>query len=225
MNWAEMYLSKIAKAGSLNEYLQKKEGRSGGSLIRHIRQKFKPGSRILEVGTGTGAIGALLTKYGFDVVSIDNNQEMIDIAKKFFGIFNRSDNVVLVDAKDVIDKFGENSFDCVVSHGMLEHYSDNEILKFLRFQLAVAPIVIFVVPTGSMSADYRARGFGDERYLPTRYWVKLIKQDFAIKDIFGFGFKETNLPSCLEILFKNYTMTKLLAPLCGINEFWIARRI
>ncbi len=179
---------------------------------------------ILEIGTGTGAIGALLTKYGFNVIAIDNNQEMVAIAKKFFGIFNRTDNVFLTEAKDVVKKFGLNSFDCVISHGMLQHYSDNEIIDFLNLQLSVAPLVIFVIPIESMSAEYRSKGFGDERYLPTKYWKKLIRKDFLIKDIFGFGFKETNLSRRLEILLTNNTLSKLLAPLCGINEFWITRR-
>ncbi len=216
-----MYMSKIRRAGGIDRYLQKKEERSAGALIERIRKNIKPGSRILEIGTGTGAIGALLTKYGFDMTAIDNDSKMIKIAKKTFSLFNKVDNVYLYNAKDIIKKFGLNSFACVISHGMLEHYSDIEIINFLKIQLSVAPLVIFVIPTSSMSKKYRSKGIGDERYLSTQYWRELIRKDFFIQYIFGFGFKETNFPQSFEILLKNNTIARLLAPLCGINEFWI----
>jgi len=224
MNWPDMYLKKIGQSGGVGGYLERKEKRSAGALIARMQKHLTPGSRILEVGTGTGAISTLLSGRGFDVKAIDSNQEMVGIAKKILGTRNKSESVFLVDAEDIVQKFGPDSFDCVISHGMLEHYSDKKIRHFLRLQLVVAPLVIFVVPTSRMSKKYRAKGFGDERYLSTEYWQKLIREDCVVKDIFGFGFKETNLPTSLEILLKNNTVAKLLAPWCGLNEFWIGRR-
>ena len=216
-----MYANKIKDAGGIESYLKKKEKRSAGALIKRIRSNVKPGSRILEVGTGTGAIAALLIKYGFDVVAIDSDPNMVRIAEKTLRLFNGDSNVHLVDAMDIIRKFGSNSFDCVLSHGVLEHYPDGEIINFLKAQLSAAPLVIFVVPTNSMSREYRSKGFGNERYLSTRYWKKLIRESFSIQYIFGFGFKETNFPQFLEIILRNNVMSRLLAPLSGINEFWI----
>lgn len=138
-----MYVEKIVRAGGVEGYLKKKEGRSAGVLIKRIKKNFKKGSRILEVGTGTGAIGALLTRYGFDVTMVDNDENMVKIAKQTLSLFNKTDRVRLADAKNLINEFGLNSFDCVISHGMLEHYSDIEILTFLRVQLLIAPRVIF----------------------------------------------------------------------------------
>ncbi|MEK7463325.1 MAG: class I SAM-dependent methyltransferase, partial [Patescibacteria group bacterium] len=125
---------------------------------------------------------------------------------------------------DIIKKFGSNSFDCVISHGMLEHYSDSEIIHFLKTQLSVAPLVIFVVPINSMSKKYRSKGFGDERYLSTKYWKELIKKDFFIQFIFGFGFKEIGLPHPFEVILKNNIISRILAPICGINEFWVTSK-
>lgn len=219
-----MYTDKIKRAGGIEDYLQKKEKRSAGALIRRMRNNIKLGSRILEVGAGTGAIGALLIKYGYDVTAIDKDPNMVKILEKTFRLFNRVDNTHLIDAKDIISKFGSNSFDCVISHGMLEHYLDNEIINFLKMQLFVAPLVIFVVPIDSMSREYRAKGFGDERYLSTQYWKELIEKDFFIQHIFGFGFKEINFPCFFEIILRNNVISRLLAPLCGINEFWITSK-
>ena len=223
MNWLNMYKNKIEKAGGLENFLEKKEKRSAGAIIQRIRNEFKPNAKILEVGTGTGAIGALLTKYGFNTIGIDRDSGMLSIAKQMFGLYNKSDNVFKVDALDITKFFGKDSFDCVLSHGMLEHYSDEKIIKFLNVQLEVAPLVIFDVPTNFMSSKYRAKGFGDERYLPTSYWKNLISKNFKLKKVYGFGFKEIGLPKFTEIVLKNNKMSSLFSNFCGINEFWITR--
>ncbi|NLE07508.1 MAG: hypothetical protein GX627_02785 [Parcubacteria group bacterium] len=106
---------------------------------------------------------------------------------------------------------------------MLEHYSDEEIIKLLNIQLEVAPLVIFDAPTNFMSSEYRAKGFGNERYLPTSHWKKLVSKNFKLKKIYGFGFKEIGLPKFTEIFLKNNKISSLLSRYCGINEFWITR--
>ncbi len=223
MSWSDMYKKKIEKAGGLEKFLEKKEKRSAGALIQHIRNELKPGAKILEVGTGTGAIGALLIKHGFSTKGIDRDPEMVLIAKQMFGLYNKSDSVFEVDVLDIANFFGKDSFDCVLSHGLLEHYSNEEIINFLNVQLEIAPLVIFDVPTNFMSSKYRAKGFGNERYLPTSYWKKLISKNFKLKKVYGFGFKEIGLPKFTEIILKNDKISSLLSRFCGINEFWITR--
>jgi hypothetical protein len=223
MNWSDMYRKKIEKAGGLEKFLEKKKKRSAGALIQRVKSELKPGARILEVGTGTGAVGALLIKEGFDTAGIDCDSGILSIAKQMFGLYDKSENVFLLDILDVPRFFGKNSFDCVLSHGVLEHYLDEEIIKFLNAQLEVAPLVIFDVPTNLMSSKYRAKGFGDERYLSTSRWKKIISKNFNLKKIYGFGFKEIGLPKFTEILLKNNKIASLLSGFCGINEFWITR--
>ena len=222
-SWSEIYKSEINKKGGLLPFVLNKERRSAGALIQRMRKVFPEGARILEVGTGTGAIGALLTKYGYVVTGIDVDEEMLKIARESFSLFGASDKVFCMDAEDIVEKFGKDSFDCVITHGMLEHYQDEEIISHLKKQLEVAPYAICVVPMKSMSSYYRSRGLGDERYLPTRYWRKLLSKNFNVKKVFGFGFKETGLKYVPERIIKNNTFAKLLAPLCAFNEFWITR--
>ncbi len=223
MTWSEIYKPKISKSGGLKNFILKKEKRSAGMLISRIQQELVPASRILEVGTGTGAIGALLAKYGFDVTVVDNDPEMIEIARNSLELFGKSEQAFLIDINNIVEKFGKNSFECVISHGVLEHYSDIDIRILLNKQLDVAPIVIFVVPMNAMSKKYRAKGFGDERYLTTKFWEDLISKHFYIKNIFGFGFLETYLPTIIEKLLKIDWFSKKLAPFCAFNEFWIIR--
>jgi len=224
MTWFQIYTAEIIKKGGLLPFILNKEKRSAGALITRLRKKLNPKSKILEIGTGTGAIGALLTKYGFDVTGIDIDEEMLSIAKESFAIFSKSNKVFLMDASKIVDEFGENSFDCVISHGMLEHYSDKDINAHLNNQLKIAPIIVLVVPTKAMSKHYRSRGLGDERYLSTKFWKNLLSRNFHIQNIYGFGFKETDNRFLHEKIIRNDMLAKLLASYCAFNEFWITKK-
>lgn len=224
MAWFKIYTEEISKKGGLLPFVLGKEKRSAGALINRIKKTLAPKSKILEIGTGTGSIGALLIKYGFDVIGIDIDEKMAGVAKKSFALFGDSNNVFVMDAKNIVSKFGENSFKCVITHGMLEHYQDNEIILHLNNQLKVAPLAICVIPTKAMSPHYRSKGLGDERYLSTKYWKKLLETNFYIQNVFGFGFKETDYSHFSEKIIGVNILAKILAPFCAFNEFWITRK-
>lgn len=224
MTWFKIYTEEIIKKGGLLPFVLNKEKRSAGALINRLKKELKTGAKILEVGTGTGAVGALLIKYGFDITGIDIDEEMISIAKKSFALFGNSNQVFIMDALNIVDKFGKNSFDCVITHGMLEHYSDEDINLHLSNQLKVAPLVVCVVPIKTMSEYYRSRGLGDERYLSTKFWKKLLSKNFSIKNIYGFGFKETKNKYLSEKIIQKDMLAKLLVSFCAFNEFWIIKK-
>lgn len=224
MNWSEIYNKEIEKKGGLTPFVLNKEKRSAGAFIKRVRKIFPQKSKILEIGTGTGAIGALLTKYEYVVNVIDKDVQMIDIAKKVFSIFGSPDKVQLMNAEDIVKVFGLKSFDLVFSHGMLEHYSDSDILAHIRNQLKISSTIVFIVPTEPMNGFYRSRGFGDERYLPTKYWKNLLKKAGYSFKVFGFGFKETHKPKIFENLIKIDMFARLLAPFCAYNEFWVTEK-
>lgn len=225
MTWLQIYNAEISKKGGLLPFILNKERRSSGALIRRIIKKLPPKSRILEIGTGTGAIGALLSKYGFSVTGIDIDNEMVTIAKRSFALFGDPEKVFLLDAKNIVDRFGYESFDCVITHGMLEHYSDDDIFIHLENQLKISPLAICVIPMEAMTDFYKSRGFGDERYLPTSYWKKMLCKYFHLENIYGFGFKETNIRYLPEKILKLDSIAKIIAPLCAFNEFWITRKL
>lgn len=52
-------------------------------FLKFLIKKYKiSGKKILEVGCGTGGHAIHLCREGFDVVGIDLNKEMLDVAKK-----------------------------------------------------------------------------------------------------------------------------------------------
>jgi len=82
------------------------------SEIDFIVSKIKDGSRILDIGCGTGRHSIPLAKKGFDVVGLDNTKEMLRVLR------NKLDSAGLkIDLlyKDILDtKEFHDEFDCVL---------------------------------------------------------------------------------------------------------------
>lgn len=67
----------------------------------------------------------------------------------------------------------------VVTHGVLEHFSDNDITKIIStYNDANVLFQAHYVPTDK----YETPSFGDERLLSIETWISLIKPDYYILD-------------------------------------------
>lgn len=69
------------------------------------------------------------------------------------------------------DAFKEHSdvFDAIVSHGFIEHFSNEDIVKIIENQLGCAHDVIHYVP----GIKYGKPSFGDERLLEIEEWIDI----------------------------------------------------
>lgn len=76
---------------------------------------YKP-CAVLDVGAGYGRISKLLQLNGFTVTSVDNNEKMIALLKK------EGLKALFMDARNL--RFPSDSFDLVVTDGLLEHFED-----------------------------------------------------------------------------------------------------
>jgi ubiquinone/menaquinone biosynthesis C-methylase UbiE len=138
---------------------------------------------ILEVGSGTGVMSIFLSHLGYKVTSIDNNKKVLDHAKKNSKKFNGAVKFELGDAFKL--KYKEDSFDIIYSQGFFEHFPDLEIKKLLDEQLRVAKkAVIITIP----NSNYPIKDFGNERLLPLKYWIKLIKE-LSGKKVEGYNYQ------------------------------------
>lgn len=166
--WAKFY----TKTFSLTQYLK--------TLSIHaplfeaiVKEKAK---RILEVGTGSGSMSIFLSHLGYDVVSVDNNKTIIELARRLNNKLNGAVTFILCDAFYIDNVFKSGSFDLCFSQGFFEHFSDEEIKILLKKQLNVSHIVIFSVP----SKYYPRRSIGDERLLSAADWSRILRDDFKI---------------------------------------------
>ena len=132
-------------------------------------------SKLVEVGAGSGVMAAYFSERVDEVVSVDNDKEVLEYAEKNCKRLSGAAKFKEEDAFNM--SFDDNSFDVAFSQGFFEHFSDDDIRRLLKEQLRVAKAVVFSVPT----AYYRNRDFGNERLLSVGKWRDILK-DFNVAD-------------------------------------------
>ena len=172
MKWYQIYLDEIQKKGSLENYISDKINNKG--VLISLIQKYSHKNRIIECGSGTGVLSTYLASIGYDVVGIDIDPDMLELSRKIaFEYF--SNNKPKFENKSIFEMdYNVNEFDVAFSNGVLEHFSDEEIINTLKKQMNIANYVIFGIPTTYF--DMEEAMYGNERYLPFSYWRDLIKK-------------------------------------------------
>ncbi len=139
--------------------------------------------QILEVGSGSGAISIFLSHLGCKIISIDNDEGVLNIARQNNAFLNGKVTFQKADAYRL--PFRDKSFDVCFSQGFFEHFDDEQIRKLLEEQLRVANVVIFSVP----AFWYPKQDFGDERLMKKRDWLKILSQFKVDKAVYYSGRK------------------------------------
>ena len=108
-------------------------------ICRHIPE----GSRILDVGTGSGTIPILLSEMGYDVVGTDRSSEMIEMASLTASEKGVSVEYCLDDAENMT--FDDDSFDAVHIRDVIwNSYSPDRILSEANRVLRPKGVLIIV---------------------------------------------------------------------------------
>lgn len=110
-------------------------GRPSNQIQLAFRQHWKlfqemmageDAGRCLEVGCGRGSISSYFADHGFDCFLLDSSKTVLETAQAIFGRNGHRATFVHGDALDI--PFEADSFDVVVSIGLLEHFEDVERL-------------------------------------------------------------------------------------------------
>lgn len=170
--WYEIYIDEINEKVSISNYVNDKI-KTKKNLIDLIK-KYSPNKKIIEAGSGTGILSTYLASLGFDSVAIDIDKDILNLSKKIakeYGAKNKPkfmiDSILKLNYKN-------KEFDVSFSNGVLEHFSDKEIIKTIKKQLKIANTVIVGIPTKYFDDDEAM--YGDERFLKLKFWREIISQ-------------------------------------------------
>lgn len=125
---------------------------------------------ILEVGIGSGAQSALLSRWADRVVSIDNDPRIMRAARPNVQRFGPRTRLVLADAFRM--PFGGGAFGVSLSQGLMEHFDDDGVAGLVREQLRVCRSVVFSIP----SDRYPRQDVGNERLMPPERWLRIAER-------------------------------------------------
>ncbi len=138
------------------------------TLIRMIQKHVSQGGKLLETGFGSGATALILADMGFRVTAVDVDEKVVQRLRDRVFFPEKKLNVQRMDMFAL--EAGENEFDAAYHQGVLEHFSDAQIVQALSEQQRIAKMVVFDVPNNRC----REQSYGDERFLTLDHWKKLI---------------------------------------------------
>jgi glycosyltransferase involved in cell wall biosynthesis len=144
---------------------------------------------IIESGTGQGGMAAWLTwdeqkilggeptsVHPKRVVAVDNDKDVLKLAKI---------NMKLLEGKaEVVDENifeDETKADLIFSQGVLEHFSDDELIRLINHQLKQAPVLVHSVPND----HYGKLDYGNERLLSDEYYYRLLRNMILLHFVTG----------------------------------------
>ena len=183
--WSEVYINKeIEKFGNIEAFLNrdwqsimKKKTRLRQNFFNLILKNANNGKPIIECGSGTGITTSYLSSLGYECYGIDLDQNLVYLSQQLSSIISPQNkpHFFIGDINKI--PFDDKFFSVSHSHGVLEHFNDDQIITILNEQLRVADKVIFSVPSTYFNANMTdGHVFGDERYLTNKEWVEIIKQ-------------------------------------------------
>ena len=84
------------------------------------------GSKVLEIGCGTGSSTVALTEQGCNVTGIDVDRGSLEVAKERLHLYRQEADFRLMNCSDISKTFEKDSFDIVIFFATMEHLTNAE---------------------------------------------------------------------------------------------------
>jgi len=121
---------------------------------RPLLEYTSPGDIVVELGSGTGILCAILGKYNRRPILWDFSQSNLDFSKDLFKCLSLKPHTVCC---DILKKFpaADRSVDWVFSSGVLEHFSDSEIEFVMQESFRICRKGVISLVPNAKSIAYR----------------------------------------------------------------------
>ena len=129
-SWYEIYLNEIDEKGTMLNYVNDKII-TKKNLVNLIK-KYSPNKKIIESGCGTGILSTYLASLDYNVTAIDIDKEILGLSKKIAKEYGAKNKPKFKQDSILELNFKEKEFDVSFSNGVLEHFSDNDIILTIK---------------------------------------------------------------------------------------------
>jgi ubiquinone/menaquinone biosynthesis C-methylase UbiE len=146
-----------------------------------LLQHYSPRDSVLELGSGTGELSAILGIYGRIPHLLDYSEESIKYAKGVFRELGIGGHFYCADILEGIP-MGNSSVDWVWSSGLLEHFSDEQIVDILKESVRVCRKGVMSLVPNANAIFYRIGKFKMEQEGTWVYGREIPK--FTMKNYF-----------------------------------------
>ncbi len=169
--WSEIYKKQISEANSLDVFIDEKLAYKK-KLIDTVKKYCLGSGKILEVGCGSGITSTFLGQLGYKVIGVDSDPDMVELATSIATQQKSATSFKIDDIKTL--KTVENHFDVIFSNGVMEHFSDSDIISIVNYHLSMSNYVIVSVPSDYFSNNQKI--YGDERFMSTNQWHAILSK-------------------------------------------------
>jgi len=152
-------------------------------MVKYLSNIKNP--KILEVGCGGARNGLYLAIRGYDVTCSDFSPEGLRLAKTNFVALGAKGDFLLDDLMN--SNIPDNSFDCVMSFGLLEHFEElNPVLECLTRMLKPGGIHIHLVIPKKFSTQTIMNIF----WFPFRLLKNVVIKRKGLRGIIGRSYRD-----------------------------------
>lgn len=130
--------------------------------IKPLLKLTENNDSILELGSGTGELSAILSIYGRKSNLLDFSENNLEFSRKLFNSLSLNGNFI---KHDVLEKFpfSDNSFDWIFSSGLLEHFKDEQIISILKESNRICKKGVISFVPNALSIPYRMGKYNLEK--------------------------------------------------------------
>ena len=164
-SWEELYRIDIEEYENPDLYIQYKL-KHKKLFIKLLKKYSKERKKLIEAGCGTGLVAGYMQALGYDVTAIDISKDILKLVEEL------CENSKIIQKSIFELDFSEKEYDVCFSNGVLEHFSDEQIIDTIKQQIRISNYVIIGVP--SVYFDETEKMYGDERNIKEKRWIELI---------------------------------------------------
>ena len=188
-DWFKVFKNQINVVFTKEQY--KGYTKATKNHIKIYKKYLKPKAMLIDCGCGLGANSIPLSKYGYKILGIDNNKQIIKYARINNRKFNGKVKFKVMDIFKIDKYFKKDSFDACIHGGVIEHFPKKQIPRILKKQLKVAPLIIFFSPINTKTTlkfygvknPTKSRVYFDGVYRnlwKPSYWINNVLKGFNV---------------------------------------------